>query len=366
MSSDPHESAAWRTFGMLAANEAEAFEEAMRHDPELKNATQEMDRLAAAIAVTTAAPVPPRAGQLERLHLRLGLNVSKRTNWLGITGWAAAAVLAMILVLNRNPLPRNQVVEPTTIDPVIHQHESTMTPPEQELAREDNEILTRIPAAATGDGAPPTPRQEVGPRGVARVQTRQLIQEIEVLRDQLERILERDRERFEAIPGMAWPIVVQMRPPEKFTAAPSVLSAKPDDPPITSILGDALTAAIQPQSQVDPFAETVIVPPVAPAPVVEPSATPIYDTARDAGTLVVSNLPATTADEAYNLWVTTKKGNKPIHVGRLPESNVRGGESFDFSLGSKATVPSSFILTKDRLGAPSLPSGNNTVLVGPR
>jgi hypothetical protein len=29
-------------------------------------------------------------------------------------------------------------------------------------------------------------------------------------------------------------------------------------------------------------------------------------------------------------------------------------------------VPSSFILTKDRLGAPSLPSGNNTVLVGPR
>ena len=101
-------------------------------------------------------------------------------------------------------------------------------------------------------------------------------------------------------------------------------------------------------------------------PEVEPSAIPIYDSARDAGTLVVNNLPATTPDEAYNLWVTTKTGDKPVYVGRLPESNVRGGESFDFRLGSKATVPSGFILTRDRQGTPPLPSASSTVLQGPR
>jgi hypothetical protein len=365
MNSEPHESAAWRTFGMLDADAAAAFDEAMRRDPELRNAYQEMDRLAAAVAVTTTTPIAPQAGQLERLHLRLGLNAAKRANWLGITGWAAAAVLTLVLVLDRTQDRTNRAAEQATFHPATRQPQSVATPPEQSLTIEDDRSLTRAPEEIVDRGLAAT-HQDGDARVIAKVETKRLIQEIEVLRGQLESVLERDRNRFESVPGMAWPIVVRMRPPETFTDAPSALALKLDDPAITSMLGDALTAANQPQPLADPFADRVIVPPVTPAPYVEPSAIPIYDSARDTGTLVVSNLPAPTADEAYNLWVTTKTGDKPVHVGRLPESNVRGGESFDFSLGSKATVPSGFILTKDRQGTPPLPSGGSTVLQGPR
>lgn len=344
---------------MLDADKAAAFDEALRHDPELRDAYQEMDRLAAAVAVTATVPIAPRAGQLERLHLRLGLTPAKRTNWLGITGWAAAAVLTLILVLDRTRDSSDIAAGQPASHPALHHQQSTAPSPEPDLTNEPEPILTS-PQEQVVDREIPVTHPDADAKVIAKVETKRLIQEIEVLRGQLESVLERDRERFESVPGMAWPIVVRMRPLETDAENPAALVAKADDPPITSILGDALTAANLPPSE--PLAERLILL----APETEPSATPIYDSARDTGTLVVSNLPATTADEAYNLWVTTKKGDKPVHVGRLPESNVRGGESFDFSLGSKATVPSSFILTKDRLGAPAAPSRNNTVLVGPR
>lgn len=366
MNSESRESAAWRSFGMLDADKAAAFDEALRQNPELRDASQEMDRLAAAVAVTAAVPIAPRAGQLERLHRRLGLHPAKRTNWLGITGWAAAAVLTLILVLDRTGDRKPRTVGQPPIHPANLEIPSEVTPPEPEVPTEEERILTRAPEVIAKTELPVT-RPDGDAVVIAKVETKRLIQEIEVLREQLESALERDRERFESVPGMAWPIVVRMKPPATFSENPAALAAMvEEDPPITSILGDALAAANPFQPPTDPFNERTIPPPPAPVAEIVPSATPIYDSARDAGTLVVSNLPATTADEAYNLWVTTRKGNKPVHVGRLPESNVRGGESFDFSLGSKATVPSSFILTKDRLGEPAPPSGNNTVLVGPR
>lgn len=351
---------------MLDADEAAAFDEAMRHDPELRKAYQELERLSAAVAVTAITPIAPQAGQLERLYLRLGISNSKRTNWLGISGWAAAAVLTLFLVLGRTHDAGKSAATQPAVHPASGQPQSVVTPLEQNPVTQEDRTLTRVPEVIVDREIPAT-RQDGDARVIAKVETKRLIQEIEVLREQLESVLERDRQRFESVPGMAWPIVVRMRPPEAFTDTPSALAAKLDDPPITSMLGDALASANQPPPLlVDPFAERAIPPPVAPVPYVEPSAIPIYDSARDAGTLVVSNLPAPTVDEAYNLWVTTKAGDKPVYVGRLPESNVRGGESFDFSLGSKATVPSGFILTKDRQGTPPPPSQHSTVLQGPR
>jgi hypothetical protein len=96
-----------------------------------------------------------------------------------------------------------------------------------------------------------------------------------------------------------------------------------------------------------------------------PTAVPIYDAARDAGTLVVNNLPKTNEGETYNLWVTTGQGAEPIYVGSLPASNSRGTDSFDFSLGSTAILPSGFLLTKDLKDKPSAPTTANTVLQGP-
>ena len=100
MNSDPFDSAAWRTFDMLDADESAIFDEAMRHDPVLRSAYLEMDRLSAAIAASTALPIEPKAGQLDRLQARLGLGPSKSAQfWLTISGWAAAAVLAILLTL---------------------------------------------------------------------------------------------------------------------------------------------------------------------------------------------------------------------------------------------------------------------------
>ena len=59
MNFDPYDSAAWRTFDMLDADEAAAFDEAMRHDPVLQSAYFEMDRLSAAIATPSPLPSSP-------------------------------------------------------------------------------------------------------------------------------------------------------------------------------------------------------------------------------------------------------------------------------------------------------------------
>jgi hypothetical protein len=53
-------------------------------------------------------------------------------------------------------------------------------------------------------------------------------------------------------------------------------------------------------------------------------------------------------------------------VGRLPESDTLGADSFDFSLGSKAVVPTRFFLTRDSQERITAPSESNTVLEGPR
>jgi len=221
---------------MLDADEAAAFDEAMRHDPELKVAYHEMDRLSAAVAVTATFPIAPQAGQLERLHLRLGINAAKHANWLGITGWAAAAVLAMVLILDRSPDRRDVAVERAPSEPVSRQQESVVAPPAPRVIHDKNPILTS-PPEGTAESGMPTNRQDEDAGAIAKVETRRLIQEIEVLREKLEGVTERDRKRFEPVPGMAWPIVVRMRPPEKFVESPLILAMRLDEPTITSVLG---------------------------------------------------------------------------------------------------------------------------------
>ncbi len=348
---------------MLDADEAAAFDETAACDPGLAHACQEMDRLAAAIAVTHSQPVAPRAGQLDRLHRRLGLATVKRTNWPAISGWAAAAALAGFAILRPTP-----ALPTTTLAKVS---------PASELAMPKTVVVTEIQEDA--DALEPSPfpilhdqpveETELAQAQLVKGQTKQLIQEIEVLRGQLESFQIRDRERFEPTPGMAWPIVMRMVPPDPPVNAPPVFNAAAlaaadtqvatasDDPPMAAMLGDALAYARE--SAGVPKASPVPAPPTA-------SAIPIYDAARDKGTLVVNNLPVKGADESYNLWVTTDNAKQPIYVGRLPESSKPGADSIDFSLGATAVVPSGFLLTRDPLGNPPPPSQHSTILLGPR
>ncbi|MES2441003.1 MAG: hypothetical protein V4584_18205 [Verrucomicrobiota bacterium] len=358
MNSDPRDSAAWRAFGMLDADEASAFDEAMRHDPELKNSYREMECITAAVAATTTRPISPRAGQLEQLHLRLGLNAARRTNWLGITGWAAAAVLTMLLIFSRKSEQHETTVsQPPVTSAVIPPKSSPAPLPESSVAAEEEGMAAQNDAGPLEEAEPSLPlARHHDEKVIVRVETKRLIQEIEVLREKLESFQERDRERFEPVPGMSWPIVMRMTPPKSELRT----TVEKTDPPITAMIGDALTdvttaLAGSGSSKSDEM----------PAPPAGPSAIPIYDVARDTGTLVVNNLPVAAPDESYNLWVDTKSGGKAIYVGRLPNLNSQTAESFDFSLGSKATIPASFILTRDPHGKAVQPSPGNTVLRGP-
>jgi hypothetical protein len=379
MNSDPYDSAAWRTFGMLDADESAIFDEAMRHDPVLRSAWLEMDRLSAAIAASTVAPVEPRAGQLERLQSRLGLYQVKRSHWwFGISGWAAAAVLALLLVFTRDGGLRKNAADSAAVAPAAPIPSAPVAAPPAPVGDAPAGTEAVVAESPSGEGTPEEPVQVLATpadpdsRASVKVETKRLIQEIEVLRESLERFHERDRVLFEPVPGVALPIVMTMAPPGATTDEGIDSTLKGDQGSITAMLGDAIKSS---NTRANSVAEAAVAPLFNQPPTLDPgqlteeqpapSAIPIYDAARDAGTLVVSNLPATAEGEVYNLWVNTQSGDRPVYVGSLPQNSETGVDSFDFSLGSTMVLPSGFILTKDPIQTPSSPTEINTVLQGP-
>lgn len=368
MNSDPYDSAAWRTFGMLDADESATFDDAMRHDPVLRGAYLEMDRLSAAIAAATTAPVKPQAGQLERLQARIQLNHPRRGHlWLGISGWAAALVLGGFLVLEKTGAISQPAVESAAAPGAVP---DSPAPPE-------NPPVAPVPVvpapthekdAAVAAAPAPETEKEQERKATTKVETKRLVQEIEVLRENLEKFQHRDRVLFEAVPGMALPIVMRMYPPGVTSEDPLNIANNDEHSPIASMLGDALkgmtaTSAGTPDEGTEgaellPPGDDALLP-------VLPTGIPIYDAARDVGTFVVQNLPPAEVGKVYNLWVTTATGENPIYVGSLPESSASGADSFDFSLGSNMVLPSGFVLTKDRHDKPTSPTRSNTVLQGP-
>jgi hypothetical protein len=331
MNSDPHDSAAWRTFGMLDANESALFEDAMRHDPELRRTSIEMDRLATAIAAISVEPVSPAPEQLERLQRALGHSHAPRKCplWIAVSGWSTAAALAALLAWR--------------VSVGVEEEPST--------------------AVVKPDPPPPAPEST---HEITSMETRRLMGEIEILRKNLEEFHQRDRAMFQVVPGRALQIVMTMVPPGADRSGSLAT---------TAMLGDAL-AAINRAASAKPDeieaaddgtaewpAETEA--PVSPTPPGPPSAVPIYDAARDTGTLVVSNLPPAPQGRVYHLWVSTSASTRPVYLGKLPDNSVSGAESFDFSLGSTMILPTAFMLTLDPANAPAVPGEENTVLAGP-
>lgn len=325
MNFDPYDSVAWKSFGMLDADEASLFEGAMLREPGLRRACLEMDRLAAAIAATSAEPVMPQPDQLEHLQRRLGLlrGGRKCALWLAASGWTTAVALAGVWAWSHFTKPEKP---------------SAATPP-----------VVQAPAVPTANA----------PSGL---ETQRLNNEIEVLRRSLEEFHERDRSMFQVLPGRALPLVmIMVAPGEKAIYRP----------PLTAMLGDALAATNRHPAVVEPAADAQAGREPgnaeAEAPVVAepPMAVPIYDAARDSGTLVVSNLPPAGEGNAYNFWVITNVGGKPVCLGNLPENSALGADSFDFSLGSSMVLPVGFMVTLDPQNAPASPTEENTVLQGP-
>ena len=371
MNSDPHDSTAWRSFGMLDSDETAAFDEAMRHDPALKSAAREMDRISAAVALATSHPVAPREGHLERIEARLGLQGPRRMPWwIGLSGWAAAAVLALLLAWHaggKRPSPASPVVQtlaPELAKPPAGGGDQAAVPPDHPDEAENEKSVV--------DATRPSP--EVPSPGILISRdTEQGAREIAALQDQLRSYQERERIRTQVISGVALPVIMKMSPPDTKVVQDVTLAM--NDSPIFQLLGESyratqftkqevgdtvdVTAANAPDKTLLPNTQS---PPAETA----PGAIPIYDAARDAGTLVVSNLPAAAKGREYNLWVQTRQGEPPVRLGVLPDAGTSPSESFDFSLGSNGVLPSGFILTQDPKDQPAVPGAQNTVLQSPQ
>lgn len=346
MNSDPHETAAWRVFGMLDSDEAAGFDGAMRQDPELRDAYREINTLCAAVAATSVSPVVPRAGQLERLQARLGLQSSKPANWWGISGWAAAAAALTfsLLVERKSPIPAESVKNNAAPHATKREVRIIQNTPLQkavpELGPEVGQETPGEDEAAIADVA--IEKGNINP--VAKVETNVLVQEIAVLREKLNAVEKREKQRLEPVQGMAWPIVVTMRPPRATT---QIVATADVDTSVVGVLGDALAGKSS-------LADN----PVVLGGIDTPSAVPIYDPATGTGTLVANNLSDT------NFWVMAKGDNKPRLLGKIPQSG-EAYESVGFEL-PVGTIPENFMITNDSDGKNAPPSGKNTVLIGPQ
>jgi hypothetical protein len=394
MNSDPHETAAWRAFGMLDSNEAAGFDEAIHQDPELKDAYREMNALCAAVAAASVAPLQPRAGQLEQLQARLGLKASKSVNWLGISGWAAAAAaFAFMLVVDRKaPVPSESVKNKAAPHAAKRDILMIQKASAQELAAQSSSDVGSEPsdfAVSNQDAA----TQEKNVKLVTKIETKRLVQEIAVLREKLESVEKREQQRLEPVQGMAWPIVMKMRPPSATTQIIATEGAMAEaEASVVDLLGDALAGKASladnrakqgivdtrsavpiddPATTADINTSVVDVPGDAlageasvadnqgeQAIVDTPSAVPIYDPATGTGTLVVNNLSNT------NFWVTEKGESEPRLLGKIPQS-TEAYESVGFEL-PVGTIPENFMITNDSAGKNAPPSDKNTILIGPR
>lgn len=344
MNSDLNENAAWRTFGMLDGDEAASFDEATKHDPALKMACKEMEFLSAAIAVATSQPVVPQAGQLEKLHLRLGLNQARRTNWLGISGWAAAAALTLILLSHRTPQPERSVVKNFSIPNPSTSQRILPTPanPAPAFESPSTKELTAENTTPQNLGGPPKTKSSSSERILAKVEPRQLIQKIEVLQEKITQLQNREQQRLAVVPDMAWPIVMRMRPPRATTAKDNDIVAL-QQPTLTETLADALAAANDstPPETIgavaakkskeqpvlasnDPLSETV------------PSIYSIFNPATGTGQLVANGLPTPEEGQTPILVANTTGGS--FNVGTIP-LNGSAKQQFDF------TLPADVILT---------------------
>jgi hypothetical protein len=347
---------------MMDAEESAAFDDALRESPELRDAYREINALAAAVAVTHVKPLQPRAGDFERLQTRLGLLRQRPVNWLGISGWAIAASLALLLVVNHRPRVESGGTIAQAPTGASGATGSATDAPAQNHA-------VRIPAkpedtlAASGTSAGTADETEANtPR---KVETMRLIQEISVLRKKLEKVAKRDQRRFEVVPGRSWPVMMTMAPPPSSDDEESETETVPEDTvALTSRVADALAGISSITG--DPSASFAPEETAAASVAATPAAIPIYDPVTDEGAIVVAGLPQPEEDMGNFLWVATETSDVPVLVGQLPPNESQQAVSIDFELGTKGILPTSFILTQGDIGSPAAPSAKNTILIGPR
>jgi hypothetical protein len=344
-----------------------------RNCPKSRAQNDVADLVATVVAIEHSRPIRPRADSLSKIHRAISrdmpLSVAQR--WIVCSGWAVAAVVTLFFLWKpvtslRNAAPEMQMATAPQLPVPVEKHES----PSPSIAQSQEKSQPEIANISEKPS-----QNSANPR--ADDAQRKLIQEIEVLRKEIEILAVRDTERLLVQGGVTWPIIMKLTRPgidpdavivqnpllnallnnQVSSGAPAKNDAIAANSTATMRAAEIAANQEENLAQADPQ-------PVVPDPNM-PSAVPVYDPARDAGQLIVNNLPDPQEGSEYFLWVQSNQAGGPVLVGTLP-NNIQDNESFSFQLGSKGLIPQSFIVTQDAAKTPSPPSEANTVLQGPQ
>lgn len=311
------------------------------------------DLVTTVVALDYSRPLYPQVHSFDIISEKLFVHpaLSLKHRCIAWSGWAAAVAIALLFLLDRmdeagKPILTEHGKEEA--GKALTPGQSPSVPANQSLKPSQNTIRKKTRSSDN---------QVAIEAATIREQQRSLIQEIDILRKQVSILVSRDTERLAVQNGVSWPIIMKLTVPGTDPEAaivqyPLLGALLRSDSNDTTAPSDSQELTASNESSA-----------VSPAPSL-PSAVPIYDPARDAGQLLVSNLDKPVYGQAYFLWVQPDNSSQPVLVGTLPD-NIASTESFDFKLGSVGIIPDRFMITQDFQQAPQLPTATNTVLLGP-
>lgn len=317
--------------------------------PQARRKRELADLVSTVIALDQSRPLRPRKNSLEvivgKISSRPSTSLQQRSfAW---TGWAAAAAMAILFIM------QDHSSTIATLSPNNQNHTSSIKTTSPHAS---NPHVQAVTSAHATDESQSQSSQEGAATANMREQQRSLIQEIETLRKEVVLLASRDAQRLVARDGISWPIIMKLTAP-----GTDPLAVVVKDPVLGAMFDVA--AAERGATVRDPLNAGSEANAVTPNPAL-PSAVPIYDPARDSGQLLINNLDAPAAGQAYFLWVQSDNSNQPVLVGSLPE-NFASSETFDFRLGAVGIIPDRFLITQDSQSSPSSPNASNTILRSP-
>ena len=315
-----------------------------------------VDAVSAVIAVDGSKPIYPSTTIQNAIQWRIDAPVRslRRMRLLAWSGWAAAAMVfaGFFLIDSRREVVNVNDPAPSLPKPLIAEQKEMPLPVADSSPAAKEEIAQvneRVHAEQN--------LQDI--QESMRSQQRSLIQEIETLRAKVSVLAERDTERLVAYDGISWPIIMKLTHPD---ADPAMVTI--DEPLLGALLsqGNSPLAAAPRGDSFPQIASPLVAENTA---INQSIAVPVYDSARDVGKLIVSNLPSPLDGQAYYLWVKNDQTEEPVLVGTLP-GEIGQSETFDFQLGSTGLIPDRFLITQDPVENPSIPETRNIILDRPQ
>ena len=374
MTPDSRDITARRLMGLLPPEDESLYDATAAGDASMESAREELEHAAALIAVATTVAAAPAPETWQRIKAACGLTPATARRPLRLiawSGWGVAAALAILLASKTGFFsPSRPRQDPGVLDGgggLSAKHPgrdgSPVRPDAPDPATGPDAVAEHHPAGDKTLLPGVTPESDSHPEPAEK---RRLIQELATLRTELSKFRDRDRQLFSAVPGRTWPVIIEMLPPGN---TPDATASAEQSPSLAARVGQAL-AGISPQDPppdlIDPAATVDPAKPfeTLPANDSRPRAIPVYDPARDSGTLAIHDLPPATDGFEYNLWVNPGGNSQPVLAGTLP-ADLRSSDALDFSLGTTGILPASYQLTLDPSGAPVPPASGNIVLQGP-